>query len=127
MSQQASLTLNSVVYTPAGSDKGILFWYNRTGGVANSFSPVTQGYAEQVGQKKRTKVTFRVEVPTVAAVDSAYARAGDLLRMSSFQFEYWLDPTATLAERTDIVARALSLAGSSLVSDAVKDLNPAYA
>lgn len=127
MSQQAAVTLNGVVYNPAGAEKGIVFWYDRSGGVAGSFSPLTQGYSANVGAAKRTKVSFRVELPTVATVDSAYAKAGQVIRNSSFQGEFWLDPTATEAERADIRARAKDLIDSALVTSAIEDLDPAYA
>lgn len=127
MSQQAAVTLNGVVYNPAGASNGIVYWYDRSGGVAGSFSPLTQGFTTNSGSTKRTKVTFRLELPTVATVDSAYARDGQVLRVSSFQGEFWIDPTASSAERTDLYLRAKALIDSAIVSAAVEDLDPAYA
>lgn len=127
MSQQASVTLNSIVYSPAGADKGILKWANRAGGILNSFSSLTQRFLAGAGDRKLTKVTYRVVVPVVATEDSTCACAGTVLRENSFQFDYWIDANATAAERADIVARAISLAGSTLVSDGVGSLDPAYA
>lgn len=127
MSQQASVTLNSVVYDPAGASNGILKWVNRTGGILNSFSALTQSYTDQSGARKLTKASFRVEIPVVAATDSECACAGTVLRTSSFQIEYWIDPNATTAERLDLWTRAKDLAAAAVTGSAVKDLDPAYA
>lgn len=127
MSQQASVTLNSIVYDPAGADKGILKWVNRVGGILNSFSNLTQGFITNSGVRKMTKVTYRVEVPIVAATDTTCGCAGSLLRTSSAQIDFWVDPNATAAERADLVARVKDLAASALVSSGVGSLDPAYA
>lgn len=127
MSQQAAVTLNSVVYNPAGSQNGILYWYDRSGGVANSFSPLTQGFVQNSGARKLTKVTYRVSIPTVADADSACSCTGSVLRTSSFQLDFWIDPNESAAGRADLLARAVSLVGSALVSSAVSNLDPAYA
>lgn len=63
MSQQAAVTLNSVVYNPAGSSNGTVYWYDRSGGVAGSFSPLTQLYRTGVGANKRNDVKFRLVIP----------------------------------------------------------------
>lgn len=127
MSQQAAVTLNTVVYDPAGANKGILKWVNRVGGLLNSFSHLTQGFLTNSGAAKRTKVSFRLDIPVVATVDSSCSCAGSVLRTSSFQIEYWIDPNATAAERTDLRLRAKDLAASALVTSAVDNLDPAYA
>lgn len=127
MSQQAAVTLNTVVYDPAGANNGILTWVNRVGGVLNSFSKLTQGFITNSGARKLTKASFRVEVPVVATADSTCSCAGAVLRTSSAQIDFWIDPNATLVERTDLFNRVKDLAASTLVGDTVKDLNPAYA
>lgn len=127
MSQQAAVTLNTVVYDPAGANNGILTWVNRVGGVLNSFSKLTQGFVTNSGARKLTKASFRVEVPVVATADSTCSCAGAVLRTSSAQIDFWVDPNATLTERTDLFNRVKDLAASTLVGDTVKDLNPAYA
>lgn len=127
MSQQAEVTLNTVVYSPAGSDKGILYWWNRSGGVAGSFSSLTQGFVSNSGARKLTKATFRLSIPVVADENSSCACAGEVVRTSSAQMDFWIDPNATAAERLDLYNRVKDLAASTLVSDAVSDLNPAYA
>lgn len=127
MSQQAAVTLNSIVYNPAAQSNGVLYWYDRSGGYATSFSPLTQTFVTNSGDLKRTKFTVRLEIPSVATVDSAYAQAGDVLSTCSFQGQFWMDGVASATERADLLARVIDLIGSTVVSDAVKDLDPNYA
>lgn len=127
MSQQAAVTLNTIVYDPAGANKGILLWVNRTGGILNSFSSLTQGFITNSGARKLTKASYRVEIPVVATADSSCSCTGAVLRTSSAQIDFWIDPNATLTERTDLYNRVKDLAASALVGSTVKDLNPAYA
>lgn len=127
MGQQASITLNAVVYDPAGSSNGIVKWVNRTGGILNSFSNLTQGFVVNSGARKLTKISYRLEIPVVATEDSTYFQVGAVMRTSSVQIDFWVDPDATAAERADLLARAVGLVGSTPVSDAVSNLDPAYA
>lgn len=127
MSQQAAVTLNTKVYNPAGSDKGIVKWVDRSGGVGTSFSPLTQGYLENQTSRKLTKISFRVEIPVIATTDSDCSCSGTVLRTSSAQVEFWIAPDSTLAERTDLYQRVKDLVATTLVSGAVENLDPAYA
>lgn len=127
MGQQAAVTLNTIVYTPDGSQNGIVKWMNRSGGVAGSFSPLTQGVLDNSGARKWTKFTFRLDVPVVATSSDSCACTGSVIRDSRAQIEFWVDPNATLAERTDLYLRVKDLAASTLLSDAVENLSPAYA
>lgn len=126
MSQQASVTLNTIVYDPAGTTNGVAKWVNRVGGILNSFSMLTQRFLTGAGARSLTKVTFRVEIPIVSTVDSSCNCAGTVLRTNSVQFDYWIAADATATERLDLFNRAKDLAASSLVGDNIKDLNPAY-
>lgn len=127
MGQQAVVTLNTVAYSPAGSNGGIVTWVNRSGGVSASFSKLTQGYATQSGARQVTKATYRLAIPVVATADSTCSCAGSLLRTSSAQIDFWIDPNSTLAERTDLFLRIKDLAASTLLSDGVENLDPAFA
>lgn len=133
MGQQASVTLNSVVYAPGGSDKGTVTWVNRDGGVLNSFSTLRQNYQDGNGAatsgsaSAATKVVFRLAVPVVATQDSTCACTGKLLKSSTVQISVWMDPALTAAERADIAARAKDLAASAVFTAAVASLDPAYA
>lgn len=124
MSLQADVTLNSVVYSSSGTSNGITKWVNRAGGILNSFKKLTQAFVTGSGARKLTKVTFRLELPVVATADSACSCIGALLRTSSAQIDFWVDPNASAAERADLVAQVKDLAASAAVSNAVSDLNP---
>lgn len=126
MGQQAALTLNTVSYSPAGTSNGISSWVSRVGGVLNSFSNVTQRFITGSGARKMTKVTHRIEVPVVATADSTCSCAGALLRTSSCQIEFWLDPESTLAERTDLYLRVKDLVAATMFVASVENLDPAY-
>ena len=127
MAQQAAVTLNTVVYSPSGSENGIVKWFNRVGGVLNSFSALTQRFVTGAGGQKLTKVTYRLEVPVVATTDTDCSCAGTLLRTSSCQVDFWLAADSTVAERTDLYLRIKDLIATSTVSNAVENLDPAYA
>lgn len=127
MSQQAAVTLNTVVYSPDGSKNGLVVWTDRSGGVANSFSLLTQSFETGVGGLKLTQASYKLRVPIVATASDACSCAGSVLRESSAQLTFKLDPASTLAERTDLFLRIKDLAASTLLSGTVNNLNPAYA
>lgn len=128
MGQQAAVTLNSVVYTPAGTNNGISTWADRSGGVSASFSFLTQSLktTTSTAGTSRTKVEYRLAVPIVAASDSECACAGSLQKTSSIDFLFLLDGNSTLAERTDLYLRAKDLIATALMVSSVEDLDPAY-
>ena len=126
MSQQAAVTLNTKVYNPAGSDKGIVKWVDRSGGFGTSFSPLTQGFLENQTSRKLTKVSYRVAIPVIATTDSDCSCSGTVLRTSSVQIEFWIAPDSTAAEREDLYLRVKDLISSTLVASGVKNLDPAY-
>lgn len=126
MGQQASLTLNTVVYDPDGAPNGQVTWTNRSGGILNSFSNVTQMFNTSVGGAKLTKMSYRISVPVVASTDTTCSCTGTLLRTSTAAISFSLAPDASLAERTDLYLRLKDLLASTLVSDAVESLKPAY-
>lgn len=126
MSQQASITLNSVVYVPAGVNNGIATWMNRTAGVIGGFSPLTEKFSTPTAASTQTKVEFRLSIPVVATADDSCACIGDVLRTSSASISFWLNQNSTLAERTDLYNRMVALMADAVVSNGVKNLDPAY-
>lgn len=124
MSQQAAVTLNTVVYSPAGLLAGVAKWINRTGGILAGFSILTQRYREPT-TGAQTKIDFNISIPVLATADSTCACEGSLLRTNSASVSFWVAGTSTLAERTDLYLRVKDLIATSLVSDAVENLDPA--
>lgn len=128
MSQQAAVTLNTVVYDPAGQDSTskLVLWFNRAGGVLNSFSRLTQRFRQGVGVAKASEISFRIEVPVVATSDTTCSCAGSLLRTNSCTVTFTCGDGSTTAERTDLYLRVKDLIATSLVSNGVENLDPAY-
>jgi hypothetical protein len=125
MSQQANVTLNSVVYAPNGTSNGIATWANRSGGYGNSFSFLTEKMT-QSAKSEVVRFEFKLTVPVVETVGTANAAIGDLLRTSTFFITALMPVNGTAAERTDMKARLVSLVASLPFTDAVGNLDPAY-
>jgi len=123
--QQANVTLNSVVYAPAGTNDGTSLWVNRSGGFGNSFSNLTEKFTQPTTGKV-VKAIFSLAIPVVQAADSAFAAAGTLLRTSTVQVSVWVPADSTAAERADLLARIQGLVAATPFTDAVNSLTPAY-
>jgi hypothetical protein len=124
MSQQANVTLNSVVYAPNGTSNGVATWGNRSGGYASSFSFLTEKMTQT--NPDIVRFEFKLTVPIVETVGTGTAAIGDLLRTSTFFLTALMPANSTTAERTDMKARLISLAASLPVTDAIGNLDPAY-
>lgn len=124
MSQQASVTLNTVVYSPAGVSNGLAKWVSRASGLVNGFSWLTQKYKDPT-TGTQTKIDFSLAIPVLVAADSACGCAGEVSRTSSANISVWNASTGTLPERTDLYLRIKDLVNSTMFQDAVKNLDPA--
>ena len=124
MTQQANVTLNSVVYAPNGTSNGVATWANRSGGYGTSFSFLTEKMTQPNPDVVRFE--FKLTVPIVETVGTGTAAIGDLLRTSTFFVTCLMPANSTAAERTDCKARMVSLIASLPFTDAVGNLDPAY-
>jgi hypothetical protein len=124
MSQQANVTLNTVVYSPAGLLNGIAKWINRSGGILAGFSVLTQKYKDPT-TGTQTKIDFNLSIPVLATADSTCGCEGDLIRTNSANVSFWVASSSTLAERTDLYLRVKDLVASAVVVSAVENLDPA--
>lgn len=112
-----SIILNSVTYNWAGFDPSSTSrWVATAGGVATSFANlttrVTTGGVDGKGATKvarMSKVKWRLNTPTIATEDSDCVCVGSVLRTYYVDVSADFDPTATLAERTDALARLRAL------------------
>lgn len=125
MSQQADITLNTVVYSSGGTSNGVTAWWNRTAGFAAGFSKLWQTFT-QPKTGTQLKLVYQIELPTVATVDTNQFAAGDLMRTSTVQISAFLAEGSTAAERTDLYLRLKDLVASTPFQAAMKDLNPVY-
>lgn len=126
MAQQANVTLNSVVYAPAGTTNGVSSWYNRSGGSGASFSKLSEKVTAPSGTTPVVRELFTLDVPVVATEDTACVCAGGLLRTSTVQISVWVPQNSTSAERLDLFARITDLVSSTPFQNAVKNLDPSY-
>lgn len=125
MGQQATVTLNSVAYAPAGSDNGTAKWVDRSGGFGASFSNLTEKFtAPSTGGVNR--IVFGLTIPVVQMADSQCACAGSLIRSSTVQVSVWVPDGSTAAERADLLARIQGLVAATPFTNAVNGLEPTY-
>jgi hypothetical protein len=125
MSQQANVTLNTVVYAPNGTSNGIATWANRSSSFGAGFSFLT----EKLAQNNSTGVVrmeFKLTVPIVETVGTAHDAVGTLLRTSTVILTCLVPANSTSAERTDLKLRIQNLVASTPFTDAVGNLDPAY-
>lgn len=125
MAQQANVTLNSVVYAPAGTSNGTSSWVNRSGGSGASFSTMTEKVTTPSGGEV-VRELFTLSIPIVATEDTACVCAGGLLRSSSVQISVWIPQNSTAAERLDLYTRIKDLVLSDPFINGVKFLDPSY-
>lgn len=125
MGQQANITLNTVVYAPAGSSAGIAKWVNRSAGVKNGFSILTESVKDPV-TGTQVKIDFDLQVPVVATESDTCSCAGSQLRTASAHISVWEAVTCTQAERDDIYLRIVDLVASDAFKAAIKNQEPAY-
>jgi hypothetical protein len=126
MSQQANVTLNTVVYAPSGTTNGVSTWANRSGGYGGSFTYLTEKMQPVSPQSGLVRMEFKLTVPIVDTVGTACSCIGDVLRTSSVLITVWVPQNSTAAERTDLKLRIQNLVASTPFTDAVGNLDPAY-
>lgn len=125
MAQQANVTLNTVVYSPAGTNNGTSVWTNRSSGYGAGFTNLTEKVTFN-GKGDVVREEFTLDVPIVAAADSDCSCAGTLLRKSTVHISVWVPASSTAAERTDLWNRIKDLAASAPFSNAVQNLDPSF-
>lgn len=125
MAQQANVTLNTIVYSPNGTTNGKSTWTNRAGGFGNSFTNLTETFGQPVNGSA-VKMTFLLEVPIVATVDTGFVAAGTLLRKCTVQISAFMASDSSAAERTDVYNRLKDLVLSAPVSNGIQNLDPTW-
>lgn len=125
MAQQANVTLNTIVYAPAGTNNGTSLWQNRSGGYAGSFSSITEKVVFAT-KGDVVRMEFALDVPIVQTVADACACVGQVLRTSTVHLSIWVPANSTAAERTDLWNRIKDLVASAPVSNAVQNFDPSW-
>jgi hypothetical protein len=120
MPAQASITLNSKVYTPRGTQGGISTWSlagdSTFGGAQSDVTESVRGPLSTGNYKTRWVVT----VPKNATVDSSCACIGQVLGKGKADIVFDIPSSFTAAERQDFIDRV-----QALVALAVFDLSVA--
>lgn len=125
MSQQANVTLNTVVYAPNGTSNGVATWANRSSGYGSGFTFLTEKLTQN-NSTKTVRSEFKLTVPVVETVGTAHDAVGTLLRTSTCFITCLQSTDSTAAERTDFKLRIQNLVASTPFTDAVGNLDPAY-
>lgn len=125
MSQQANVTLNTIVYSPSGTSNGVSVWTNRAGGFGGSFTNLTETF-KTPAKGDINRILFTLDVPIVAPADTGFTAAGTVLRKSTVQVSIWVPSDSTTAERLDLFTRIGDLVAATPFANAVKNLDPSW-
>jgi hypothetical protein len=118
----ASITLNSVVYSYASDQGGIITWRDTTGGIPTGFGTITMRMGLTPSKDGPYRVELGLRLPVVATDDSDCSCAGTLLRYENVRVSVELPQTGTAAERTDFAVRLKDLLANALVQAALSSL-----
>lgn len=114
MPAQASITLNTKVYTPRGTSNGISSWAlagdTTFGGGVSVVTESVRGPLANGGNRTRWVVT----APKLAAADSACACTGSILGTAKADIVIDVPSALTAAERQDFVDRLQALVALSV-------------
>jgi len=118
MAAQANITLNSVVFNPAGVSGGVARWVARGSGVPNGFQTLAITLTQPSPTGKVFRVNFKLVVPVVQAVDSVCACAGTLLYTDQVEQTYLIYVGSTTADRLDLYNKTGDMFHAAGVPDA---------
>jgi len=109
----ANIVLNTKTYSGNGVVNGIASYTERSAGVAGGFSPLTMSVSLPSGDKAKSRAHVKIGMPIVATEASECACPGATLRRADADLNVRMDPTLSLAERTDFALRLKDLVASS--------------
>jgi len=127
MTAIGNVTLNTVVYYPTARQGSVGFvWIDRTSSYASGQG--TLAYTGPTPKGSTTKrVGFRLEMPIVSTEEGdACACPGTIMSDSIATIYVDVDLASSVANRTDLAARILSLVGSDVFKNAVINLDGVY-
>lgn len=110
MPAQSSLTLNTKVYTPRGTQQGVSTWAlagDTTFGGA--LSTVTESVRSPLPSNGGNRTRWVLTVPKVATADSSCACVGSSLGSAKCDIVIDVPSSFTQGERTDLAARLQAL------------------
>lgn len=116
----STIVLNSLNYVGSGILNGVSFFWERSKGLANAFSPLS---ARVNMTKDKSNVLWKLNVPVTATADSPCGCAGDVVRTTYVDVNTRMDRAATAAERADVLARIRDLVASTQFASSITDLD----
>lgn len=123
--QQTALTLNTLIYNPAGSSAGKASWVERSAGVGAGFSVLTEKFYP-VSKAGVQRIEHNLNVPVVATVDSTCSCVGTLLLASFINTNIGIGPGASAAQRLDLYNRYKDYVATDAFKKSITDLDPSY-
>lgn len=126
MSAQSSLTLNTKVYTPRGTQNGVSTWAlagdTTFGGATSVLTESVRGPLSSGATRSR----FLLTVPKVASVDSPCACIGSDIGKGTANVVVDIPSSFTAAERLDLVLRIQAFVASPVFTAAVQNLEGSW-
>lgn len=129
MAQQVAITLNTVPYNPNGTiSPGVISWEDRSSGVVEGFSRLTQKYTSIGKGRKYTKGEVRLVLPVIATASDTCVGvcSGEKLYENGMSVSFWRSAASTAADATDLLTRFRDFVNSTQFADMVVNYDPAY-
>lgn len=114
----SNIVLNTKTYNGSGLAAGIASYIERSGGVPSSFSALTGS----VRVDTKARVTWKLQVPTVATEASACACPGDVMESDDFTISIRMGMRSTDVTRADLLQRLQDLVASSQFEASITNL-----
>lgn len=115
----STVTLNTKPYEGNGILNGVSTWYERSGGIAAGFQPLTSTISFN---PTKTSVKWKLVAPVLQPDATACACPNEVLRSTIVDISVRLDKAATKAERDDILKRIQDLVLTTVFVDSVSKL-----
>lgn len=114
----SNIVLNTKTYAGPQFANNVSNWTERSAGILSGFSKLRGS----ISTDSKVRVKWDFDLPVIAAVDSSCSCAGDVLRMADINLTVRMDPSMTLAERTDLADRIKDLVATSQFRDSLISL-----
>jgi hypothetical protein len=118
----ANVVLNTKTYAYSSDQQGIITWLEKSGGVPTGYQKLTGSIKDSANADVPVRIQWVLTKPTVAASDSTCSCTGEVLRTELGRIQIELDPTGSLAERTDLALCLKDLAANAQFQAMITDL-----
>lgn len=116
----SNIVLDTKTYVGNGIANAIASYFDRSGGIAASFAKLTGS----VRNDTKSRIQWKLSVPTVATEASSCACPGQVLRVADVDISVRFDPGATQTERDVVLAQIQDLVQVSEFTGSVSSLTP---